>query len=279
MLPGCRKNDTLRLALEGLIMCVRKYGKPPFNVAILHGGPGAPGYMAPVARRLASGAGVLEPLQSKDSLEGQIEELHDQLTAHANLPVTLIGSSWGAVLALFVAARYNSLVRKLVLIGSALFDADSSSQIESRRLARLSDKQRQRLKTIESELNGTPEGRSNDLFEEWGDILSSADVYDPLEGEFEDIEVQHQVFKKVWGDFVALRDRPNYLKTEFSAIDIPVIIIHGDYDPHPIEGIRPFLESCLNDVRFQILPKCGHYPWRERQARDKFFEILQSEIR
>ena len=29
---------------------LRKYGKPPFNVAVIHGGPGVPGEMAPVAR-------------------------------------------------------------------------------------------------------------------------------------------------------------------------------------------------------------------------------------
>ena len=54
---------------------LRRYGKAPFNVAVIHGGPGAVGEMAPVARELASGWGVLEPLQTATSLEGQIEEL------------------------------------------------------------------------------------------------------------------------------------------------------------------------------------------------------------
>ncbi len=54
---------------------LRIYGKAPYNVAVIHGGPGAPGEMAPVSRELASGWGVLEPLQTAESLEGQIEEL------------------------------------------------------------------------------------------------------------------------------------------------------------------------------------------------------------
>jgi len=29
---------------------LRKYGKAPFSIAAIHGGPGAPGEMAPVAR-------------------------------------------------------------------------------------------------------------------------------------------------------------------------------------------------------------------------------------
>jgi hypothetical protein len=32
---------------------LRIYGKAPFNVAVIHGGPGAVGEMAPVARELS----------------------------------------------------------------------------------------------------------------------------------------------------------------------------------------------------------------------------------
>ena len=54
---------------------VRTYGKAPFRVAVLHGGPGAPGGMAPVAKELSKKYGVLEPLQYANSLQGQIQEL------------------------------------------------------------------------------------------------------------------------------------------------------------------------------------------------------------
>jgi hypothetical protein len=33
---------------------LRKYGKAPFSLAVIHGGPGAPGEMATVARELES---------------------------------------------------------------------------------------------------------------------------------------------------------------------------------------------------------------------------------
>ena len=47
---------------------------------VVHGGPGACGEMAPVARRLASARGVLEPIQTALSLEGQVEELRTVAT-------------------------------------------------------------------------------------------------------------------------------------------------------------------------------------------------------
>lgn len=49
---------------------LRTYGLSPYRVAVLHGGPGAPGGMAPVARNLSRARGVLEPLQTADTLEG-----------------------------------------------------------------------------------------------------------------------------------------------------------------------------------------------------------------
>jgi pimeloyl-ACP methyl ester carboxylesterase len=258
---------------------LRKYGKSPYRVAVLHGGPGAAGYMAPLARELSDSAGILEPLQTRDSLEGQIDELRDQLIQHSDPPVVLIGSSWGAVLALFQAARNRELVSKLILVGSAVFDKKSSASIEGRRQARLSDARRRQFEDVEKKLEEAGESEKGRLMDEWGGILFEADVYDAVTNDLEVLETRYDIFTNVWPDFVVLRDRPGFLKSEFSRIDLPTMVIHGEYDPHPIEGIRPFLKECIPDIRFEILPRCGHYPWIEKHARDKFFAIVRDEIR
>ena len=94
----------------------RKYGTEPYNVAVVHGGPGAPGTVAELARGLSARNGVLEPLQTSMSIEGQIGELQRMLRRHAELPLTLAGHSWGAWLSFLFAARYPSYVKKLILI-------------------------------------------------------------------------------------------------------------------------------------------------------------------
>ena len=259
-------------------MTVRKYGTAPYRIAVLHGGPGAPGYMAPVARELSAKRGIVEPLQSATTLDGQIDELKDQLNANCDLPATLIGSSWGAVLALFLAARQPEMVRKLILVGSAVFDADHSAQIEKIRMSRLSEKDCLRHAEIQIELRSADKNRRNILMSEWGKILDKTDMYDPLTTNLEVIETQYDVFTGVWPQFAALRDRPGYLKNLFAKITAPVIVIHGAYDPHPIDGIRPFLESCLKDVVFHVLPDCGHYPWIERKAKDRFYELIEKAL-
>ncbi len=234
--------------------------------------------MAPVARELAKSMGVLEPLQSKDSLAGQIDELIQQLALNTSRPLTLIGSSWGAVLALFVAARREDLINKLILIGSAVFDAETSQSTKDRRRERLTVQQRQRHDELLGEMVHS-EGETKDrLFAEWANLFFNTDVYDPLTRDLETIEAQPEVNDKVWSDFKVLRDTPGFLESEFAKIRMPVVVIHGEYDPHPIEGIRPFLRSVLLDVKFHILSNCGHYPWIERRARDQFFQLLLGEI-
>lgn len=54
---------------------IRRYGLPPYRVALVHGGPGAAGEMAPVARELGRVFSVLEPLQMAYTIDRQVEEL------------------------------------------------------------------------------------------------------------------------------------------------------------------------------------------------------------
>ena len=63
---------------------VRKYGRPPFDTVLVHGGPGGAGEMAPVARRLGQHFGVIEALQTEMSVDGQIKELYMTIETHAD---------------------------------------------------------------------------------------------------------------------------------------------------------------------------------------------------
>jgi len=85
---------------------IRKYGKSPFRIGLLHGEPGASGEIKPVAVNLSKDFGILEFLQTEKSVNGQVEELHHQLTLSADLPAILIGYSWGAWLGFCLQAEY-----------------------------------------------------------------------------------------------------------------------------------------------------------------------------
>ncbi|MFZ3387008.1 MAG: alpha/beta hydrolase, partial [Candidatus Hydromicrobium sp.] len=134
---------------------LRKYGKSPFNVAVIHGGPGAPGEMAPVARKLSIGWSVLEPLQTAASLEGQVQELYDVLKKNGILPITLISWSWGAMLSFIFTARCPSMVKKLILVGSGPFEKKYAAEIMKTRLSRLNEKEKTEILAIIETLNNT----------------------------------------------------------------------------------------------------------------------------
>ena len=55
----------------------------------------------------------------------------------------------------------------------------------------------------------------------------------------------------------------------------PVVAMHGDWDPHPSEGVSEPLQATLKSFQFIVLEDCGHKPWIERGAKDKFYSILK----
>lgn len=256
----------------------RRYGHPPFALAVLHGGPGAPGSVAPVARKLAvSGRGVLEPLQSALSVNGQIEELREFLEENADLPITLIGHSWGAMLGLLFAARYAERVKKLILVGCGPLEARYAEGIMAARMSRLSENEQDEIQSLVTQLHELAAADKNRLLARFGELLGKADCYDPRIEENEPLEVQHDVHQHVWNEAALLRANGYFLE-QGKFIQCPVVAIHGDYDPHPAEGVYEPLSRILNDFKYIQIKNCGHYPWRERQAREEFFRILRELI-
>jgi pimeloyl-ACP methyl ester carboxylesterase len=257
---------------------LRTYGKPPFKAAVIHGGPGAAGEMAPVARELESGWGVLEPLQTKSTVEGQIQELRGVLEQNAELPLFLIGFSWGAWLSFLVAARYPNLVRKLILVGSGPFEEKYAVGIEKTRLSRLSEGERVEVESLFEILNDDKTQDKKEAFARFGALFSKVDAFDPIESESEVVQYDPGIFQAVWAEAAELRRSGELVKLG-RRIQCPVVAIHGDYDPHPAEGVHKPLSAILPNFKFVLLSHCGHKPWIEREAKDKFFEILKEELR
>jgi pimeloyl-ACP methyl ester carboxylesterase len=256
---------------------LRTYGKPPFSVAVIHGGPGAPGEMAPVARELARTRGVLEPLQTESSIIGQVQELKRVLEENAGLPVTLVGFSWGAILSFIFTAENPSMVKRLILVSSGVFEEKYAAGIGRTRISRLSPEEQREMKTLLVRLNDPLEARKDILFARVGECLAKSDSFDPFPVPEEVIAYQYDIFASVWSEAESLRKRGELLALG-GRICCPVVAIHGDFDPHPADGVRFPLSRVLCDFRFILLERCGHRPWIERAARERFFGILHDEL-
>jgi len=253
---------------------LRIYGNKPFTIAVLHGGPGASGEMAPVARELSSIRGVLEPLQTAASLDGQVRELREVLKENADLPITLVGWSWGAWLGFIFAARHHSSVKKLILVASAPFEEKYAANIMQTRLNRLKEEERAEALSLVKALNDPAIEDKDTPLARFGELISRADSYDPLPYDSELLECRFDIYRNVWEEASEMRSSGRLLELG-KKIRCPVIAIHGDYDPHPYEGVKTPLSHILKDFRFILLEHCGHRPWVERAARDRFYKVLK----
>jgi pimeloyl-ACP methyl ester carboxylesterase len=258
---------------------LRIYGNPPYKVAVIHGGPGAAGEMAPVARELSSRFGILEPLQTAKSVEGQVDELAEVLKAYTNGPATLIGHSWGAWLIYILAAKHPELVKKLILVGSGAFEAKYVAHLHETRMSRLTTSEQTEiqslLKLIENPQT-TPADR-NAAFARFGSLFSKTDTYAPLPDQGDPVNCQADIYNSVWPQAAELRKTGKLLELGKSIL-CPVLAIHGDYDPTPSVGIKKPLLHVLKNFNFIELKKCGHSPWMEQYARDIFYEIITSKL-
>lgn len=255
---------------------VRTHGNSGPLVVVLHGGPGAPGYMAPVARGLADSFRVLEPLQRGSGAEplrvadhvGDLAELVESRCAGAR--PALVGSSWGAMLALAFAAAHPGLAGPLVLIGCGTFDPTARARMQAILRERMPDSVRRRIERLAEEF---PDADQR-LTVESGLILPRYSY----ELVTTDLEMEHcdaRANQETWADMVRLQEQGVY-PAAFSAIRSPVLMLHGSVDPHPGPMIRAGLERYLPRIEYREWEQCGHYPWLETGVRDEFFSVLRS---
>ena len=255
----------------------RIYGKSPYKVGLLHGGPGGAGTLKELAQMLSKNCGILELLQTKDSLAGQVEELKITLNHHADLPVTLIGHSWGAMLGFIFTATHPTYVNKLIMVGSGLFDPNYAKNIMKTRLSRLSKEKQDQLKKLESKLKEKSK-ESDELFHQFGRLMEEVDAFDPIK--FSDNEVmkgQYHIYQTVWPQAAKMRETGELIALG-KKIKCPVIAIHGNFDPHPYQGIQEPLRTIIDDFTFILLDNCGHEPWIERHAKDQFMNLISTHL-
>ena len=254
----------------------RRYGRPPHRVVLVHGGPGAGGEMAPVARRLSRRFGVIEPIQTADSVDGQVGELADHIRHWAAFPAVLVGFSWGAWLVFILAARHPDLVGKLILVSSGPFSPQYAEGILETRLGRLDPSDRAEAESLMGSLS-PPGDKDPAAFARLGALFEKADAHDPVDTDFPDLIPRPDLFHQVFPEAAAMR-RDGTLPALGHEIRCPAVAIHGDADPHPAAGVEGPLATVLTDFRFILLPRCGHRPWIERHAREAFYRTLEREL-
>ncbi|MBN2000562.1 alpha/beta hydrolase [candidate division KSB1 bacterium] len=225
--------------------------------------------MLPVATELSRNYGVLEPFQTAHSISAQVEELHQVLLTNGQPPFVLIGFSWGAWLAVIFSAFFPDLTKKLILVGSGGFHEKYAKTVQQNRQSRLSERDQARLQ----KLMNAKDININELHR----LLLKTDTYDPLPEQVQPVRFDWEIYHSVWPLAASWRKEGRLLETA-AQIKCPVCAIHGDFDPHPAEGVKKPLTMAVSDFKFILLKHCGHKPWIEKHARDVFFKVLKNEL-
>jgi pimeloyl-ACP methyl ester carboxylesterase len=242
-------------------------------VIVVHGGPGACGSMAPIARGIADLFRVLEPFQSAISatVADHIADLHEVVESYSHgAAPSLVGHSWGAMLALAYAAAHPSSAGPIVLVCSGTFDLASRERLITNLSERKKDEAaRQRFERALQIQD--PNARFHELGKQTLELYS----YDLATTDQEIDESEPGCSESTWEDMVRLQNEGVY-PAAFAAIKSPVLMLHGAVDPHPGKMIMASLAPYLPQLEYREWERCGHYPWLEKSTHDEFFSVLRT---
>ena len=254
---------------------IRKYAGSDGPVVVLHGGPGAPGSSAGLAAELAPDFEVWEPLQRRSgevplTVDRHVADLHDI----APDPAKIVGHSWGAMLGLSYAARYPAAVRAMALVGCGTYDTASRAEYERRFEVKLGDAGRRRGRELRIAMERA-RGRAerDEVLARRGAFAAEVQAVDLLPETEPPLRADAAGHDETWRD-VLRRQATGLEPQSFGVIESPVLMLHGDDDPHPGTMIRDALLPHIPQLEYVGVPRCGHEPWRERHGREPFLRAL-----
>lgn len=243
-------NETM-VEVNGVRLYTRRVGDGP-PVVVLHGGPGAHhDYLLPQYDRLARGRTLLyydqrgggrSPVPREAPLDWQ-EHVADleALRAHWGLDrLTLLGYSWGGLLAVLYALEHRDCVARLALVSPAPVTAAWREEFERRFAARMAEPW---LARARAQLAASGLARRDlESYRRTAFALSVAGYFrDPRQArELTPFRVTERTREAVWKSLGAydLRQRMRETFGRGGERAPRTLIVHGVDDPMPLESAR-----------------------------------------
>jgi proline iminopeptidase len=251
-------------------------GKP---VVVLSGGPGFTiGYMLPMAEELAkefqvilpeqrgTGRSVLATYDDKTVKVAKVVDDLEKLRQELQLDkLTLLGHSWGGMLAMIYASGYPDRVEKLVLVDSGgptlAFAETFGKKLESRYTA--DDRKTMTYWSAEARRKADPAKATIETFKGklpayFHDRSKSRELAASMTAESYDSRVNRLLFSELMTQKYDLR--PTLKKN----VRAPVLVVQGTEDP--LQATDEIM-SALPQAKRVWIEESGHFPWLEQPAK------------
>jgi proline iminopeptidase len=256
------------------------------SIVLLSGGPGFGSYLQPVAEALAlshrcilfdqrgTGASQSEkPDADSLALAGAIADL-EALRLHLKLGRwSLLGHSWGGMLAMAYATQHPDRLDNLVLVGTGGPTLDFFGPFGDTLAGR-----------------ATPEEVAN--LAKWNDPVTSAE--DPALAAKERLRLRFPAyfysrekaaaawpaFAKVpftpatYGALITDLQRQKFdLRRGLEQVRCPTLVVHGRQDPIPASVVYE-IRDAMPQLELRFIEKSGHFPWLEQP--EETFSVLRA---
>jgi proline iminopeptidase len=248
------------------------YGVP---VALLHGGPGACDYLAPVAEMIEDlaeclrfdqrGCGRSEDKPPYD-MQSAIADLDGLRIACGVEQWTLVGHSWGCCLALAYAVEYPERVVSMALISphGLLGRGKWNDEYRTNFSLRLTRETQKRYVELRNRLPDATGEEIRQIQDELSEIQRPTDCAPGLDpSKFPQFDHRpnfevNSILTKAWNAFAA----DNEFQIEAKTLAMPKLILHGEEDPRPAWQNKQFAQDSTH-ATFRLIPRAGHFPWIE----------------
>lgn len=253
-------------------------------ILVVHGGPGMDSrYLLPGLERLGErGRAVFYDQRGSGRSQGAlditlltfdqfVEDIDAVRAAIGAERLTLLGHSYGGLLALEYARRHPERVDRLVLVDSGEPGGQFSEEAALRRAERLAPADGQKLQELAA--SGVLRSGDTAVFREFYEAAFRATFSDPRRMADLDLTQAEQTAKNAMRIIEGVGRSADFSNgwARLREIAVPTLVIQGRDDLPPLAMAAALVDS-LPNAELSVIEAAGHFPWIERP--DAFFTAL-----